>query len=123
MPSFTQNTNFMLNENRTFEHGKFYFAALDGQFTICWYCLPQNCFIANDDTRIEVRNAYILGDTIEMPEVNQWLMNKYYNDRKEFIKYYEPDYTPEQKNIMLNEDQDRIENEYHLNEYENWLLK
>ena len=50
-------------------------------------------------------------------------MNKYYNDRKEFIKYYEPDYTPEQKFIMLNEEQDRIENEYQLDEYENWLLK
>ena len=113
----------MLNENRTFEHGKFYFVALDAQFTICWYCEPQNCFIANDDTRIEVRNAYIVGDAIEMPEVNQWLMNKYYNDRKEFVKYYEPDYTPDQKIIMLNEEQDRIQNEYQLDEYENWLLK
>jgi hypothetical protein len=113
----------MLNENRTFEHGKFYFVALDGQFTISWYCLPQNCFIANDDTRIEVRNAYIVGDAIETPEVNQWLMNKYYNDRKEFIKYYEPDYLPEQKLRMLYEYQSILESENQLDEYENWLLK
>ena len=113
----------MLNENRTFEHGKFYFVALDAQFSICMYCDYSNSFITCYDTKIEVRNAYVVGDAIEMPQVDQWLMNKYYNDRKEFIKYYEPDYTPEQKVIMLNEEQDRIENEYQLNEYENWLLK
>lgn len=113
----------MLNENRTFKHGQFYFVALDAQFTICWYCGIKNCFIAYDDTKIEVRNAYVVGDAIEMPQVDQWLMNKYYNDRKEFAKYYEPDYTPEQKLMMLDEEQRRIESEYQLDEYENWLLK
>lgn len=113
----------MLNEHRTFEHGKFYFVALDAQFSICMYCDYSNSFITCYDTKIEVRNAYVVGDAIEMPEVNQWLMNKYYNDRKEFIKYYEPNYTTEQKLIMLDDEQRRIESEYQLDEYENWLLK
>lgn len=113
----------MLNENRTFEHGKFYFVALDAQFSICWYCEPQNCFFTIYNTRIEKHHAYVVGDAIEMPQVDQWLMHKYYNDRKVFVQYYEPDYTPEQKLIMLHEEQSRIESEYQLDEYENWLLK
>jgi hypothetical protein len=113
----------MLNENKTFEHGKFYFVALDAQFTICWYCEPLNCFIAYDDTKIEVRNAYVVGDAIEIPEADQLMMNKYYTDRKKFAEYYECIYTLGQQIIMLQEEQDRIENECQLDEYENWLLK